>query len=40
MDWHVLFNHQKAIVKVYWDAQLAQAAGHNGDILTAKQNKQ
>jgi hypothetical protein len=37
-DWHILYNYQKVLMKVYWDAglmQLAQAAGYKGEALTS-----
>lgn len=40
-DWHLLYNYQKVMMKVYWDAgllQLAQAAGYNGAALTSLSN--
>ena len=37
-DWHILYNYQKVIMKIYWDAglmQLAQAAGYKAESLTS-----
>ena len=37
-DWHILFNYQKALVKIYADAglkHLAEATGHRAETLTS-----
>ena len=40
-DWHILFNYQKVIMKIYADAgltQLAKIAGHRSETLTSLLN--
>ena len=37
-DWHILYNYQKVLLKVYGDAgllQLAKVAGHRAETLTS-----
>ena len=37
-DWHILYNYQKVILKIYRDAgllQLAKVSGHRGETLTS-----
>jgi hypothetical protein len=37
-DWHMMFNYQKVLTKIYWDAgllQLAQVSGHRAETLTS-----
>ena len=37
-DWHILFNYQKVLFKIYGDAgllQIAKASGHRAETLTS-----
>ncbi len=37
-DWHILYNYQKVLLKVYGDAgllQLAKISGHRAETLTS-----
>lgn len=36
-DWHILYNYQKVMLKIYGDGgvlQLAKVSGHRGETLT------
>ena len=41
-DWHILYNYQPVLMKVYYHTgllELAKACGHRGETLTALQKR-